>query len=55
MRMVALVETGAHLDQSLEEVAALRRQAVTDAIGKAREFCRELSELRIVSRKPSPH
>ena len=55
MRMVALVQTGPGVDQSLEEVAALGRQAVTDAIGKAREFRRELSELRIVGRKPSPN
>jgi hypothetical protein len=55
MRMVALVQTGARVDQSLEELAALGWQAVTDSIGKARELRREVLELPIVSWKPSPY
>ena len=55
MRMVALVQMRARVDQALEEVATLGRQTVAYSIGKAREFCRELLQLPIVGWKPSPN
>src|SRR5215471_5804388 len=54
MRMVALVQTGPGLDQSLEQLAPLGRQAVADAIDEAREFCREALERLVVGGEPSP-
>src|SRR5215510_15395394 len=45
MGMIALVQTRAGVDQPLEQLAPLGRQAVTDTIDKAGEFRRELLEM----------
>ena len=51
--VVARVQTMPFLDQPLIDSATLGGQPVTDAIGKAGEFFRELSNLRIVRFEPS--
>ena len=53
MQLVAEVQPGSSIDQPLVEIAALGRQAVTDPVGKLRNFFGENLELPIVGREPS--
>src|SRR5262245_18352774 len=54
MRMVAMAQTGDRVDQSLEQLAPLGRQAVTDAIDELGECRREAFEVTVVRGNPSP-